>query len=359
MMTAFKTHLASWIAVFIGVSGAVLALYAWGLPPFHSPVETTDNAYVRGKVAMLSPRISGYVTAVLVQDFQRVKAGQELARIDPDIYRRRLEQAQSNAAVQQAALDGWKQKMATAEARVRAAAAQIASGQAGLKAAQARWDRVSALVQRGVASQKERDDARAALDQSAAAVRQGEAALDVARQDEETTRISRQSLEAAVAGAEAAVQLARLDLDSTRIVAPADGRVGEVGARVGQYVTAGTQLMGLAPDHVWVVANFKETQVRHMLAGQPASFTVDALGGLRFQGRIDSFSPATASEFSVLKTDNATGNFTKIVQRVPVRILINPDQPQLERLTSGLSVVASVDTTRTNGAGARVAETGR
>jgi len=344
MMSALKTHLASWIAVVIGVSGAVLALYAWGLPPFHSPVETTDNAYVRGKVAMLSPRISGYVTAVLVQDFQRVKAGQELARIEPDIYRRRLEQAQANAAVQQSALDAWKQKMATAEARVRAAAAQIASGEAGLKAAEARWERINALAQRGVASQKERDDARAAFDQSAAAVRQGEAALDVARQDAETTRISRQSLEAAVAGAEAAVQLARLDLDSTRIIAPADGRVGEVGARVGQYVTAGTQLMGLAPDQVWVVANFKETQVRHMRVGQLASFTVDALGGQRFQGRIDNFSPATASEFSVLKTDNATGNFTKIVQRVPVRILIDPDQPQLERLASGLSVVASVDT---------------
>lgn len=347
MTGLLKRHLASSVAIAIGLGGAVLALYVWDLPPFRTATEITNNAYVRGKLAMLSPRISGYVTAVEVQDFQHVNAGQELVRIDQDIYRHKLEQAAANLTMQKAALKAWAQKLTAAQARVRVAHAQIASAQAGLTAAQLRWDRISGLAQRGVASQKDRDDARATLDQASAAVRQGEASLEVAQQDEGTTRLSRLSLEGAVAGAEASVQLAQLDLDHTRILAPAAGRVGEAGARVGQYVTAGTQLMALVPENVWVVANFKETQVRDMRVGQTATFTVDALGGRQFRGHIESFSPAAASEFSVLKTDNATGNFTKIVQRVPVRIVIDPGQEQLERLSPGLSVVVSIDTART------------
>ncbi len=144
--------------------------------------------------------------------------------------------------------------------------------------------------------------------------------------------------------AEAAVQLARIDLDNTEITAPVDGRLGEVSARLGQYVTAGTRVATIVPDKVWVVANFKETQVRGMKVGQPVKFTVDALGDAPLSGRIEDFSPATGSEFSVLAASNATGNFIKIAQRIPVRIAIDPDQPLADSLAPGMSVVARIDT---------------
>src|SRR5690606_26428003 len=135
-----------------------------------------------------------------------------------------------------------------------------------------------------------------------------------------------------------------IDLQNTRILAPRDGRLGEVGARVGQYVTAGTQLVALVPKKIWVVANFKETQLSHMQVGQSVTFSVDALENSTLTGKIERFSPAASSEFSVLKTDNATGNFTKVVQRVPVRIAIDPGQDLTGRLAPGMSAVVTVDT---------------
>ncbi len=147
-----------------------------------------------------------------------------------------------------------------------------------------------------------------------------------------------------MAGAEAAVHLAEIDLQNTRIVAPEDGRLGEVGARLGQYVSAGTQLLALVPKRFWVVANFKETQLSGMKVGQPATFVVDALPDEKLHGRVERFSPATGSEFSVLKADNATGNFTKVAQRLPVRIAIDDGQDLANRLAPGMSVVVSIDT---------------
>jgi multidrug resistance efflux pump len=173
---------------------------------------------------------------------------------------------------------------------------------------------------------------------------QAQAAVEVSRQELASTLVNRQSLEAAVQGAQAAVRLAEIDLQNTRITAPQDGQLGEVGARIGQYVAAGTQLLTLVPDRIWVVANFKETQLPGMQVGQPVTFTVDALQHAQLRGRIERFSPAAGSEFSVIRTDNATGNFTKVVQRIPVRISIDPQQELSERLVPGMSVVVSVDT---------------
>ena len=141
------------------------------------------------------------------------------------------------------------------------------------------------------------------------------------------------------------MRLAEIDLQNTRITAPRDGQLGEVGARVGQYVSVGTQLMALVPDRIWVVANFKETQLAGMRAGQPVTFTVDAFQHASLTGHIERFSPAAGSEFSVLKADNATGNFTKVAQRVPVRIAVDPGQNLTNRLAPGMSVVVSIDTT--------------
>jgi len=278
---------------------------------------------VRGQITLVSPQLAGYVAEVAVQDFQEVKAGQLLVKLDDRIFEQKLQQAKATLAGQKAALANSEQKRRSDEARIASSEAQVDSAEAALKAAEASWERIEPLLKRGITTQKEADQSRATFDQARAALSQAQAAREVSRQELASTLVSRQSLEAAVQGAEAAVRLAEIDLQNTRITAPKDGRLSEVGARVGQYVSVGTQLMALVPDRIWVVANFKETQLAGMQVGQPVTFTVDALRGISLGGHIERFSPAAGSEFSVLKTDNATGNFTKVAQRVPVRIVVD------------------------------------
>jgi multidrug resistance efflux pump len=335
---------ATLVAGIIGIAGVVLVLYAWRLPPFTSTVQTTDNAYVRGQLTVVAPQLAGYVAEVAVQDFQHVKAGQLLVKIDDRIFAQKLEQAKATLASQQAALSNSEQKERSDRARIESSQAQVESARAVRTAAEANWNRIAPLLERGIATQSQADQARAALDQATAALHQAEAALTVSQQDLTATLVNRQSLEAVVQGAQATVRLAEIDLQNTRITAPEDGQLGEVGTRLGQYVAAGTQLLTLVPDRIWVVANFKETQLPGMRAGQPVTFTVDALQHAALTGHIERFSPAAASEFSVIRTDNATGNFTKVAQRVPVRISIDPGQALTDRLMPGMSVVVSVDT---------------
>lgn len=343
-MTRILRSASTYIALAIGLVGLAVILYAWRLPPFASAIEMTENAYVRGQVTVIAPQLAGYVAEVPVQDFAAVKQGDLLLRIDDRIYAQKLEQARAGLAAQRAALANSDQSRAAAEARLRAAEANVASAEAALRTAEANWGRIEPLRERGVVSQTSTDQSQQALDQARAAITATNAAVDVARQDIQTAIVNRQSLVAAVEGAEAAVHLAEIDLSNTRITAPQDGRLGEVQARLGQYVSAGTQLMALVPDQVWVIANFKETQLAGMRTGQPVSFTVDALRHARLTGTIERFSPAAGSEFSVIRPENATGNFIKIAQRVPVRIVVDPGQPLAERLAPGMSVVVSVDT---------------
>lgn len=343
-MTRILRSVSTYIALAIGLVGLGIILYAWRLPPFTSAVEVTENAYVRGQVTLIAPQLAGYVAEVPVQDFAAVKRGDLLLRIDDRIFTQKLEQARAGLAAQRAALANSDQSRAAAEARLRAAEANVASAEAALRTAEANWGRIEPLRERGVVSQTSTDQSQQALDQARAAITATNAAVDVARQDIQTAIVNRQSLVAAVEGAEAAVHLAEIDLSNTRITAPQDGRLGEVSARLGQYVSAGTQLMALVPDQVWVIANFKETQLAGMRTGQPVSFTVDALRHAVLTGKIERFSPAAGSEFSVIRPDNATGNFIKIAQRVPVRITVDPGQPLAERLAPGMSVVVSVNT---------------
>jgi len=331
------------IAVVAGIAGVMLVLYAWHLPPFRTSVETTDDAYVQGYVTTISPQVSGYVTEVLVKDYQAVSQGQVLVRIDDRTYAQRLAQAQANLDAQRAALANSHQQEAAAQAGIASSQAQIDSAEAALRHAQLNWDRIDTLVSRGVSTAADSDAARASLDQAKAAVNQAQAALEVSKQNLQTIIVNRGSLEAAVSGAEASLKLAEIDLQNATITAPANGRVGVVGVRVGQYVTPGTQLMAVVPSDVWVIANFKETQLDGMKVGQPVGVTVDAFSHQRLTGHIESFSPAAGSEFAVIKPDNATGNFTKIAQRVGVRIAFDEGQPLTAALVPGMSVVVSVD----------------
>lgn len=336
-----KANIVVVIASIAGISGL---LYAWQLPPFKSSIETTDNAYIKGFITFLAPQVAGNIAEVAVRDYEHVKQGQLLIRIDDSRFRQKLDQAIATRESRQAALASSRQQEETARAKIRSAEAQLASTRAALREAMHNWNRIKPLSERGVSTQSDADTARANLDKAEAAVEQADARLQVAHNDLQAIIVTREGLIADVAGAEAAVHLAQIDLDNTRIHAPQDGRVGEVGAKLGQYVSVGTQLLAVVPDKVWVVANYKETQIAGMKIGQKATFSIDALNGQRMTGRIVQFSPAAGSEFSVLKPDNATGNFTKVTQRIPVRIEIDPDQKGIARLAPGMSVITYIDT---------------
>lgn len=291
-------------------AGALLAvLTAWSLPPFAGELQRTDNAYVRGLTMNVAPQVNGYVVAVEVRDYERVNAGQVLARIDDRIYKARVAATRANHNAQLAGL---------------------ANARAQLQRARADMARVNDLVRDGSVSIRERDQTLAALRQAEAQTRQANGGPG--------------SFEAQVDAARAQLELAQIDLEHTVITAAADGHASEVGVRVGQYVTHGTLLMSVVPAERWVIANFKETQIARMAPGQLATFTVDALSGARFTGRVQRLAPAAGSEFAVLKPDNATGNFVKVPQRIGVRIAIDPGQPSATRLAPGMSVEAAVDT---------------
>ncbi len=333
------------IAIAVLAIVAVLAiLYAWRLPPFAGVREDTDNAYVRGRVTIISPQVSGYVTQVLAQDFAEVKAGQILATIDDRIYRARVAQAQANVAAQEAGLANSTQARASRETATRSQDAAIATARAQLERARADMRRADALVADGSISAREHDQTRATLLASEAAVRQAEAGRAIGTQDVRTVVVGRSGLEASVAAAKAQLRLAQIDLDNTVIRAPVAGQLSEIGVRNGAYVTPGTQLLFLVPHDVWVIANFKEAQTRGIRVGQPATFRADALGNIRFRGHVQNLAPAAGSEFAVIKSDNATGNFVKVAQRIAVRIAIDESQPLMQRLRPGMSVDISIDT---------------
>ncbi|MDN4055466.1 HlyD family secretion protein [Massilia sp. YIM B02763] len=328
----------------IALIGVLIVLYAWNLPPFHSAVQSTENATVRGQVTIISPQLSGYIVEVDVQDYQNVRQGQLLMRIDDRIYQQRLEQARAQLATQRAALANFTQSQKTARATIAQNEAAVANATAQARRAAADLRRVEELAADGSLSARERDAARATGAQTGAATEQARAALEISRQNLRSVEVNRASLEAAVANAEAAVKLAEIDLSNTRITAPRDGQLGQVTVRLGAFVNAGTQLTALVPRTMWVVANMKETQMADVRLGQPVTFTVDALNHARLRGRVEEIAPATGSEFSVITPDNATGNFVKIAQRIPVRISIDPNQELARRLRPGMSVVTSIDT---------------
>lgn len=332
-------------AILLVALAALLAiLAAWDLPPFRGSTEATENAYVRGRTTVIAPQASGYVAAVLVRDYEVVRAGQILVRIDDAIYRARVAQARANLDAQLAALANSRQARASRGAGLQAQVAGLGSAEAQLLRAKADMARANDLVRDGSISIRERDQTLAGLRQAEAQVRQAQASGEIARQDITTVDVGRGGLEAQVEAARAALRLAEIDLAHTIIRAPEGGQIGEIGVRLGQYVTLGTQLFSLVPPERWVIANYKEAQTTRMAPGQSAVITVDALGGVRLNGHVERLSPAAGSEFAVLKPDNATGNFIKVPQRIGVRIAIDPRQALVDRLRPGMSVEARVDT---------------
>lgn len=357
-LASYRALPASAAIVAAAAAAILLTLYAWELPPFRTSVQTTENAYVRGSVTIIAPKIGGYVSDVLVTDYEQVAAGQALVRLDDHDYQQRVVQARAQLAAQEANLANVTQARKVREAAIGSAAANLSSALAQKSNAAAqllrtRADerRAEALVVDGSLSARERDQA-VALQRSAessehqatAAVMQARAGHTAAMEDLRAVHVNRGAVQAAVDAARASLRLAEIDLENTVIRAPRSGSVGEVGVKLGQYVAPGTQLVALVPANMWVIANFKEGQTADMAVGQRAWFEVDALHGARFTGRIERIAPATGSEFTVLRTDTTTGNFTKVAQRLPIRILVDEGQPLAKRLRPGMSVIASVET---------------
>lgn len=328
----------------VALLGIVLVLRAWHVGPFQTADISTDNAYVRGQITVLAPQVNGYVTEVLVKDYEHVRAGQPLVKIDSRTYEAVLAQAQAQLANAQAQLANATQTQAQNHASLKAKQATLNATQAESERAQAELHRVEDLAQRGSVSLNERDKVRATARLASSNTDKARADIAIGQETIKATTVNRAALEAAVQMAQAQVHQAQINLDNTTVHAPSDGQVSEVSARQGQYVAAGSQLLYVVPPQLWVVANFKETQTAHVRVGQSAHFTVDGLDSAELTGKVLEIAPATGSEFTVLKADNATGNFTKVVQRLPVKIAIDADQALAQRLRAGMSVVAHVDT---------------
>lgn len=313
----------------------------------HRGIESTDNAYVQADITTISPKVAGYVADVPVTDNQAVAAGAVLARLDDTDYRARLAEAEAAVAAAKAGLGVLDSRLEAQAAVIAEAAAAVATWRAEQTLATRELGRIRSLARDDFASRQRLDAAAAAADKAAAGLAQARAKQAAAEAEVQVLRADRLRQEALLAQAEATRDLALDALENTVIRAPRAGVVGNRAVRAGQYVGPGSHLMALVPlDSVWVDANFKETQIGALTPGQPVTVRVDAWPDEPVTGTVASVAPASGAEFSLLPPENATGNFTKVVQRVPVRIDLPPDNPLAGRLRPGLSVVVEVDTTR-------------
>ena len=310
-------------------------------------IESTDNAYVQGDIAVLSPRIEGDVAAIKVADNQRVRASDPLIVLDPTDWRSRLAQATAAAAEAAAAVETAQRQVGQQQATIEAAQAAIVQAQAEQARATADATRSGSLVVGGWASRQANDQAIADSRKANAAVVAAQAQKAAAEQQLDVLRAQVVQARAREQNAAAAAQLAENNLAYTVIRAPFDGIAGNRAAELGQHVTPASQLIAVAPlrEQLYVVANFKETQLRHMQPGMKVRLVPDIDPGAAVDGRVDSLAPATGALFSLLPPENATGNFTKVVQRVPVKLVVDPAQAtHAQWLRAGLSVTAEVDT---------------
>ncbi len=339
--TATRTLILMFLVLLVGIS---IILWAWRIGPFSNHIESTDNSYIKGQTTILSSQINGYIKTVSVTDFEHVKKGQDLIHIDATTYKQKVTQAESGVAQAKNNLSNQAQTIEQRKADIIAAQAKVDQTRATYEFALSQLKRYQQLRNSGAVSQTEQDTVAADTKNNLALLKQAEANVLVAQEALKTAQVAETGLKAQVTSANAQLDQAVTTQEYSVITAPMDGQLGEVTPRVGQYVAAGTQLLYLIPKQTWVIANFKETQIAHMQIGQKASFTVDAMDHQKFTGTVEEISPAAGSEFSVLKPDNTTGNFTKVVQRISVRIMIDPKQKGIERLRPGMSVVTSVDT---------------
>jgi membrane fusion protein (multidrug efflux system) len=327
------------VVLALGVSGG---WYWWNVLRF---LQSTDDAYVQSDVSLISPKVEGYIKKVKVADNQEVAEGAVLFVIDDRDFKAKVAQAEAAVAIAEASVATYESRLTLQQSMIEQAAATVKSVEADLVREQQDYKRYSALLSTDFASRQRFEQAEADARKGEAAVAKSRAAFAAEQNQLAVLRSQQREEQAKLQQARANLQLAQNDLENTVIRAPISGIAGNRAGQVGQYVKAGTQLLSLVPlSRIYVTANFKETQLTHMRPGQLAQVSVDAYPDLILDGRIESFAPASGAQFSLLPPDNATGNFTKIVQRVPLRIALPANSPLIGRLRPGLSVTVTVDT---------------
>jgi membrane fusion protein (multidrug efflux system) len=315
----------------------------WTVGRFHV---STDDAYVQADNVTIAPKVSGYLVDVLVQDNETVKAGQALARIDDRDYKVALDEAKANVLAAQALIDSQQGAVETQNALIDTAKGSVAVDQANEVFAEQENERYGHLATTGYGSVQNAQNASAKIASSRASIERDTGTLESMKKQLDVIKAQTTQARAALAHEQAAEHQAELNLSYTTITAPVDGTVGNRTLRVGQFVQAGTQLMSVVPtESAYVIANYKETQLTDVKRGQPATIEVDMFPGRVFHGYVDSLSPASGQTFSLLPPDNATGNFTKVVQRIPVKIILDPESRRSGDLRPGMSVEPSIDTT--------------
>ena len=317
----------------------------WNLWIVSAVQQTTDDAYLQADITPLAAKSQGYVRSVPVQDFQEVKAGDLLVEIVDDDYRAQLDQAQSNIETGEAAIENIEQQKVVQQALVQQAEATIEATKADLTRYHLETVRQQRLLVTNAGTEQLVEQAVDNEKHTGATLALNQAQLAQQRQQLNVLDSQEKQARATLKAQQAARDLAKIALGYTRIVAPVDGMVSERQVRPGQYVSVGTQVISLVPlPNVWVVANYKETQMTKIRLRQPARVTVDTFPGIVLRGHVDSWSPASGAQFSLLPPDNATGNFTKVVQRIPVKIVLDRDPSLGNLLRPGMSVIATIDT---------------
>ena len=330
-------------AALLAIAGG--AWYGYGYWTVGRFIETTDDAYVGGDVTTIGPHVGGFVAEIAVTDNQPVARGQLLLRLDARDFRAAMDHAEATTAARQASLDNLHARTAQQQTAIRQAAAELAARRARAAFAAADAARYRTLAQVSAGSRQDAQRADAVAQEAQAAVQSAEAAQDAAQEQLGVLATETAEAAAALAQARADRDTALLNLGYTEIRAPIDGYIGNRAARVGEYVAPGSYLVSVIPARgLWVDANFKEDQLPGMVAGAPATVFADAVPGHAFHGHVESVAPGTGAVFSVIPAENATGNFTRIVQRVPVRIALDATDPALTALRPGLSMLVRVDT---------------
>ncbi|HXC30787.1 MAG TPA: HlyD family secretion protein [Stellaceae bacterium] len=305
--------------------------------------QETDDAYVRGTVTPLSAQVDGYVKHVAVNDFDRVKAGDLLIEIDDSVYRAKVDQAAADLDAAQATIANIKARKETQHELVAEAESAVAEAQADALRTKQEADRQRALLATTFGTEQKVEQAVADEKRFAATVAHNQEALDEQRRQFAVLDTQESQLRADAKSKQAALDLARINLGYCRIVAPVSGEVSERGVYDGQYVHGGSEVISIVPlDNLWVIANYKETQLTHVAIGQRAEIRVDTFPGTVVPAMVESIAPASGSQFSLLPPDNATGNFTKVVQRIPVKLHIGADNPLAGRLLPGMSVETTI-----------------
>ncbi|WP_407655498.1 HlyD family secretion protein [Burkholderia alba] len=324
------------------VAAAVWAARWWTVGRF---IESTDDAYLQADSVTVAPKVSGYITDVYVGDNQQVKAGDPLVRLDTRQYQVSLDQALATVDSRRADIERAQADIRQQQANLEQAQAQRQVARISARHASDEVTRYAPLVATGAETAERVAELTSTRDQAQATLSANTAALDAARTQIAASTAQLAQARAQLEAAQASAAQARLDLDNTIVRSALEGKVGDRTVRVGQYVQPGTRLLTVVPvQRTYLQANFKETQIGRMRVGQPVTLTVDALPGKELHGTVDSFAPGTGSQFALLPPENATGNFTKIVQRVPVRIRVDTGTATRSVLVPGLSVTVDVDT---------------